>query len=57
MMSVHMGDYAHFKYLAVTHSSSSFTFTIVIIPLTYLLENVEHCGDEPEQAVTMATHE
>ena len=56
-MSVHMGDYARFKYLAVTHSSSSFTFTIVIIPLTYLLENVEHCGDEPEQAVTMATLE
>ena len=22
-----------------------------------LLENVEHCGGEPEQAATMATHE
>ena len=26
------------------------------IPLLQLLENVEHCGDEPEQAVTMPAH-
>ena len=25
--------------------------------ITVVLENVEHCGGEPEQAATMSTHE
>ena len=29
----------------------------VVVHSGALLENVEHCGGEPEQAATMATHE
>ena len=31
--------------------------TMLELPTYILLENIEHCGGEPEQAATMATHE
>ena len=32
-------------------------FLTILVSMVTLLENVQHCGGEPEQAATMATHE
>ena len=31
--------------------------SVTMLDLPTYIENVEHCGGEPEQAATMATHE